>query len=87
MTFPDADHPIWSLARQLILVITLGLFCVFNFDNTFDPEKDTRMMIGMAIIGLSSEALPKLLNKLKGHEDGSIRRSQRCNDSFGATTC
>lgn len=63
MSIPDASHPIWAIARQLILVVTLGLFCTFNFENGFDWASDPRFMLGMAIVGGTSEVLPRLFKK------------------------
>jgi hypothetical protein len=48
-TIPDKDSPIWPIARVALLTITLGMCLYFNYQ-TFDPIKDPRAMLIMAIL-------------------------------------
>lgn len=43
------DHPIWPVLRVLLLVVALGICLWANYDS-FDPVKDPRAMLIMAIL-------------------------------------
>jgi hypothetical protein len=49
MSIPDRDSPIWPALRIVSLLVALGLCLYFNY-STFDPVKDPRAMIIMAIL-------------------------------------
>ncbi len=62
---PAADHPIWPVIRVVLLVVALGLCLKFNY-TTFDPVKDPRAMLIMAILAGGVEYGKRWLTSLKG---------------------
>lgn len=61
MTLPDVKHPIWIFAVLIVLLIALGLVNVFNYNNSFDPVKDTRQM---AIVSAIVAVVQVLINRI-----------------------
>jgi len=62
VTIPAASHPIWPTLRVALLVAALGLCFKFNY-NEFDPIKDPRAMIIMAILAGGFEYAKRALTK------------------------
>jgi hypothetical protein len=60
MEIPAASHPIWSILQVSLLVVALGLVLYFNY-NTFDPVKDPRAMLIVAILAGGWEFGKRLL--------------------------
>lgn len=56
---PDASHPIWIFLRNATLVFALYLVLKYNY-TTFDPVKDPRSIIIMAIIGLGFDSVKRM---------------------------
>jgi len=49
MNVPDKDSPFWPSLRVASLMVALGMCLYFNY-STFDPVKDPRAMLIMAIL-------------------------------------
>lgn len=60
MNASNPNHPLWPLLRQAIFVVALGMCLYFNY-STFDPIKDPRAMLIMALLGLGIEGGVRLL--------------------------
>jgi hypothetical protein len=50
MHIPEANHPVWPFLRTGLLVVTLLIVLTFNYSSGFDPVKDPRAVIIVAII-------------------------------------
>lgn len=60
--WPDKDHPVWPVARVGFIVVALGLCLHYNY-NTFDPIKDPRAMLIMALLTGSFEFFKSMVAK------------------------
>lgn len=52
----------WATLQIGLLVVALGLVLAFNY-NTFDPVKDPRAMIIMAILSAAFEGIRGVVSK------------------------
>lgn len=59
-TVPTVDSPFWPIARVVLLTISLGMCLYFNY-STFDPVKDPRAMILMAILASGFEVTKRYI--------------------------
>lgn len=62
LNLPDKDHPVWPVARVSLLVVSLGLCLHYNYD-TFDPVKDPRAMLIIALISGGFEVFKRYFSK------------------------
>jgi len=52
MNVPSNDSMVWPVIRMFFLMIMLGMCLAFNYNVPFDPIKDPRAMIILAILSL-----------------------------------
>jgi len=67
MNLPAADHPVWPIIRNLIVLGTLGLCLAYGY-STFDPFKDIRSMLIVGLCLGGFDFLKKLVVPKANHE-------------------
>lgn len=62
LNLPDKDHPVWPVVRVALIVVGLGLCLHYNY-NSWDPVKDPRSMLIMALLAGGFEAFKRFFSK------------------------
>lgn len=61
MTIPDAQHPIWPIARVLLVLVVLWLMLTFGYSSSFDGFKDGRTLVIVTATSALVEGVKRLI--------------------------
>ncbi len=64
MILPRANHPIWPIARVLVMLLALYLCLSLTYNSSFD-SKDARTMFVVALFSALAEGVKRMLTSDK----------------------
>jgi hypothetical protein len=61
MNWLDSKHPIWPIARVLVVLAALAVCLTFGYSSGFDAYKDTRTLVTVGLFSAAAEAVKRML--------------------------